>query len=282
MSDTTKPLPGRLVLLGHPVSHSLSPVFQNAALVAAGIPLTYEALDVAPSDLNAMLGLLVDARAAGNVTAPHKEAVYPWCVRRTALAERVGAVNTFWTEELPDGRVGLVGDNTDVGGFEFAVERLLERRPQVLRVGVLGAGGAAAAVCAAVERWPDSQIVLHARNRERAEQLAARFSGVVDVVPSEIDTVSGTDLLINATPLGLDGALMPIAPGMIPASVAVLDLTYRRGRTPFVKACRARGLRSDDGLPMLVEQGALAFERWFGVAPDREAMWRSIRAPESH
>ncbi len=274
-------LPGRLVLLGHPVAHSLSPVFQQAALASAGIPLTYEALDVAPADLPSMLGLLADARAAGNVTLPHKEAVYPWCARRTALAERVGAVNTFWSEEQPDGRVGLVGDNTDVGGFDFAVERLLERRPRVLRVGLLGAGGAAAAVCAAVERWSDSRVVIHARNRERAAQLAARFAGVADVVPSEMDTVDGTDLLVNATPLGLDGALMPIAPGMIPATTAVLDLTYRRGRTPFVKACRARGLRSDDGLPMLVEQGALAFERWFGVAPDREAMWRSIRAPEA-
>lgn len=267
-------LPGRLVLLGHPVVHSLSPVFQNAALAAAGIPLVYEPLDVATSDLKAMIGLLSDARAAGNVTLPHKEAVYAWCARRTAIAERVGAVNTFWTEQG-----GIVGDNTDVGGFSYAVERLLGRRPEGLRVGMLGAGGAAAAVCAAVEQWPDSRVLVHARTRERAEQLAARFAGVVTVVESEMHTVRGMDLLVNATPLGLDGALMPIAPGSIPDSTAVLDLTYRRGRTPFVKACRARGLSADDGLPMLVEQGALAFERWFGAAPDREVMWRAIRAP---
>ena len=100
-------------------------------------------------------------------------------------------------------------------------------------------------------------------------------------VSSETHTVDAMDLLVNATPLGLDGALMPIAPGMVPERTAVLDLTYRRGRTPWVKACRARGLRADDGLPMLVEQGALAFERWFGVPADREAMWRSIRVPEA-
>jgi shikimate dehydrogenase len=70
---------------------------------------------------------------------------------------------------------------------------------------------------------------------------------------------------------------MPIAPGTIPAEVAVMDLTYRRGRTPWAQACRARGLRAEDGLPMLIEQGALAFERWFGLAPDREAMWASVR-----
>jgi shikimate dehydrogenase len=172
-----------------------------------------------------------------------------------------------------------VGDNTDVGGFAFAVERLLGRRPEGLRIGMLGAGGAAAAVCAAVETWSDSRVFVHARTRDRAEQLAARFAGVAHVVDSEMHTVNGMDLLVNATPLGLDGALMPIAPGSVPDETAVLDLTYRRGRTPFVKACRARGLRADDGLPMLVEQGALAFERWFGEAPDRAAMWRSIRAP---
>jgi shikimate dehydrogenase len=71
---------------------------------------------------------------------------------------------------------------------------------------------------------------------------------------------------------------MPVAPGMIPKSVAVMDLTYRRGRTPWVSACRSRGLRAEDGLPMLIEQGALAFERWFGVPPDREAMWASVRS----
>lgn len=271
-----KDLPGRLVLVGHPVSHSLSPTFQNAALDAAGIPMRYEALDVAPTELGAMMGLLADAGAAGNVTVPHKEAVFAWCARRTPVAERAGAVNTFWTEEG-----ALVGDNTDVGGFAHAVERLLGRRPEGLRVGMLGAGGAAAAVCTAVEQWADSRVAIHARTRDRAEQLAARFPGIARVVTSEMETVLEVDLLVNATPLGLeDGALMPIAPGVIPDAVAVLDLTYRRGRTPFVKACRARGLAADDGLPMLVEQGALAFERWFGQVPDRDAMWRSIRAPE--
>lgn len=269
-------LPGRLVLLGHPVAHSLSPTFQNAALEAAAIPLIYEVLDVAPGDLKAMMGLLADARAAGNVTLPHKESVYASCTRRTALAERVGAVNTFWTEGD-----GVVGDNTDVGGFSFAVERLLGRPLAGLRIGMLGAGGAAAAVCAAVEQWPDCRVHVHSRTRDRSESLAARFAGTTTVVESEMHTVRGMDLLVNATPLGLDGALMPIAPGSIPDGTAVLDLTYRRGRTPFVKACRARGLRADDGLPMLVEQGALSFERWFGTVPDRESMWRAIRAPET-
>lgn len=265
-------LPGRLVLIGHPVSHSLSPTFQNAALAAAGIPLTYEALDVAPADLASMVGLLADARAAGNVTIPHKEAVFAQCRRRTALAERVGAVNAFWTE---DG--GLVGDNTDVGGFDFAVDRLLGRKPERLTVALLGAGGAAAAVCAAVERWSASRVLIAARTQERAQSLAARFPETCSVVRGETEAIDSADLIVNATPLGLDGALMPVSPGSVRKETAVLDLTYRRGRTPWVKACRQRGLRADDGLPMLVEQGALAFARWFGVEPDREAMWRAVR-----
>lgn len=267
-----KDLPGRLVLLGHPVTHSLSPVFQNAALQAAGIPLQYEALDVAPADLAAMVGLLADARAAGNVTIPHKEAVFGWCARRTALAERVGAVNAFWTE---DG--GLVGDNTDVGGFDAAVERLIGGRPTGLTVALIGAGGAAAAVCAAVERWPGSRVRVTSRTSARAAALAARFPERTEAVPGELDAVAGAQLVVNATPLGLEGTMMPVAPGSLTKGTYVLDLTYRYGRTPWVRICRSRGLRADDGLPMLIEQGALAFERWFGVPPDRDAMWAAVR-----
>lgn len=266
-------LPGRLVLLGHPVAQSLSPAIQNAALDAAKISLRYEAVDVVAQDLPAMLASLQRARAAGNVTVPHKESAAALCGERTPLAEKVGAVNTFWTRD--DGT--LVGDNTDVGGFDFAAQRLLERATEKITVAVLGAGGAAAAVCEAVTGWRGSRVVLHARTRTRAEELAERYAPIARVVDSVVEALDGAALVVNATPLGLDGSLMPIAPGMIPKEVAVMDLTYRRGRTPWVSSCRARGLRADDGLPMLIEQGALAFERWFGTPPDREAMWAAVR-----
>ena len=266
-------LPGRLVLLGHPVKHSLSPVFQNAAIAAAGLTARYEAVDVAPSDLAKVVASLRVDRGAGNVTVPHKETVAALCDRRTPLAERVGAVNTFWH----DATGALVGDNTDVGGFEAAARTLLNGRVEGVVVGVLGAGGAAAAVCEAVMSWPNARLLLYARTIARAASLAMRYGDRVQVVSGEVDVLSGISLLVNATPLGLDGSLMPIAPGMIPAHVAVMDLTYRRGMTPWAQACRARGLRAEDGLPMLIEQGALAFERWFGIAPDREAMWAAVR-----
>lgn len=267
-------LPGRLVLLGNPVGHSLSPLFQNAALAAAGLSLRYEAVEVVAQDLPAMLASLARDRGAGNVTVPHKEAAAALCATRTPLAERVGAVNTFWTGA--DGK--LVGDNTDVGGFDAAARRLLDRDPANITVAVFGAGGAAAAVCEAVTQWKGSRLVLHARTRERAAKLAERYKQWATVVSSEMDALEGADLLVNATPMGIEGSLMPIAPGMISKTTAVMDLTYRRGRTPWASACRARGIRADDGLPMLIEQGALAFERWFGMAPDREAMWSAVRS----
>ena len=90
--------PSRLVLLGNPVSHSLSPAFQNAALRSEGIPLTYEAIEVAAPDLGHVLTLLAEDNAAGNITIPHKEAAVALCARMSPLAERVGAVNTFWIE----------------------------------------------------------------------------------------------------------------------------------------------------------------------------------------
>ena len=254
---------------------------QRAALAAAGIEATYDAMDVAPEDLADTVELLRVNRTAGNVTVPHKEHFAALCDMLTPLALTVEAVNTFWFE--PDGR--LVGDNTDVGGFDFAARFLLNDAVEGIDVLMLGAGGSAAAVLEAVSEWPGARVTIAARTRLRAELLAERYSHcavVVDYTP-EMDTVvapaviARSALVINATPLGLDGRSMPIDPAALPLRGAVMDLTYRRGRTPWINACRARGLRAEDGSPMLVEQGALAFERWFGVPADRVAMLSAIR-----
>jgi shikimate dehydrogenase len=264
-------MPGRLVLLGHPVSHSLSPRFQDAALEAAGIPLRYEALDVPPSALAEQLASLVAQRAAGNVTLPHKEAVFAACARVSPVAQRVHAVNTFWTEGD-----ALVGHNTDVGGFDAAV-RTRFGPPGAWRVAVLGAGGAAAAVLAAVERWPGARAVLASRTAPRADALAARFGRSTERAADYAAACAGADLVVNATPLGLHDEPGPIDPAALGATARVYDLVYRRGGTQWVRLARARGLDAEDGLGMLVEQGALAFERWFGIGPDRAAMWRAVR-----
>jgi shikimate dehydrogenase len=260
-----------LVLLGHPVSHSLSPLFQNAALRAAGIPLKYEALDVAPADLRTVLRELKESKAAGNVTIPHKTAVHASCDDVSEVAGRVGAVNTFWFESGE-----LHCDNTDVAGFDGAVRALLSGEPVNARVVLLGSGGAAAAVLAAAASWQNARVAIVSRNSEKARKLARRFRDVASVETSPEKALQGATLIVNATPVGQHDDEEPVDVEMIEPTTAVFDLVYRRGGTPWVKSARGRGCRAADGLPMLLEQGALSFERWFGIEPDREAMRQSL------
>lgn len=265
--------PERLVLLGHPLGHSLSPALHNAALRAAGIPLTYEPVDVPRSVLDETLMALRRKRAAGNVTLPHKEAVGAACDRMSDTARAVGAVNTFWT--AVDG--ALVGDNTDVGGFQAAV-RALMGEPTGQTVALLGAGGAAAAVLHAMEGWQDARVRVYSRTQQRAEALVQRFTVTAELARSAEAAVAGATLVVNATPVGLKDDTVPVSIHALEDGCAVLDLAYRLGETALVKDARARGHRAIDGLTMLVEQGVLAFERWFGVTPDRGAMWDAIKA----
>lgn len=286
------PRPSRLVLLGHPVAHSLSPLFQQAALDALGIPVRYSAVDVSPAALPETLLALRAESAAGNVTVPHKVAALALCDSASETAQRVGAVNTFWT----DASGQLCGDNTDVGGFEAALAALLDDAhvpggamsrvaAQTLegrRVVVLGAGGAALAVREAVRRAPGASLVAAARRIEQArafgQPLGVRAEALALDEPSLHAVVASADVIVNTTPLGLhaDDAF-PLPPEWFGARHAVLDLTYRRdGVTPWVSACRARGIRAADGLGMLLEQGALAFERWFGVPAPRDVMRAAI------
>jgi shikimate dehydrogenase len=211
-------------------------------------------------------------RVAGNVTVPFKERMRDACDVLTPLAERVGAVNTFWVDE----HGALVGDNTDVGGFAFTVRSLVGCEPRDLTVGVLGAGGAAAAVLAAVESWPGCVAHVYNRTPERARLLCERFGSVAQPV-DDAGVIAGAQLVVNATSVGLRDDRLPLDPALLAPDRAVVDLVYRPGETAFVRAARARGLRAVDGLPMLCEQGALAFERWFERPPDRDVMWQTLR-----
>lgn len=264
--------PERLVLLGHPLGHSLSPVFQNAALEAAGLPVRYELLDVPRSVLDDTIEALRRTRSAGNVTTPYKEAVRAACDRLTDTAQAVGAVNTFWT--AVDG--ALVGDNTDVGGFQAAVDKLLGAKRPGEVVAIIGAGGGAAAVLHAIEGWEDARVQLYSRTHHRAEELVQRFKVPSEVVPRAEEAVAGATLVVNASPVGLRDDTVPVGVHALPRDAAVIDLAYRIGETTFVRDARARGLKALDGLTMLIEQGAIAFERWFGIRPDRDLMWKAV------
>lgn len=263
--------PSRLVLLGHPVSHSLSPLLQNAALAACALPQRYEALDVASDDLPTLLAGLQVERAAGNVTIPHKGDMWSLAVRRSPLAERVGAVNTFWFDDAE-----LVGHNTDVSGVEAAIAALRPQGVRGARCALLGAGGSAAAVLVAFDALGCTDIHVWSRTRARIEILAAQTGVRVAQCDSAEDAVRGATLVVNATPVGLHDDAMPVSPAAIDTNAAVLDLVYRREETSLVKACRARGVASEDGLRVLVEQGAAAFTCWFGIEAPRAAMWASL------
>ena len=180
-------------------------------------------------------------------------------------------MNTFWFE-----RGELIGDNTDVAGFDAAARQLLQHVPAGLTSGLLGAGGVAGAVLTAIESWPQCRVLVSNRTPERAVSLCARFSSFAQ--PADVDAVAReADLVVNATTIGLRDSEFPIDPARLRPTAMALDIVYRRGETPWVHAVRARGLRAIDGLVMLIEQGAAAFERWFGFPPDRDVMWRSVQ-----
>ncbi|HEY2162366.1 MAG TPA: shikimate dehydrogenase [Gemmatimonadaceae bacterium] len=267
-----RPPPERLVLLGHPVAHSRSPQMHNAALAAAGIHARYETLDVPPEHFDSTVRDLVRQGAAGNVTIPHKERMYAACATLSPMARRVEAVNTWWVD---DGGA-LAGDNTDVGGVHEAVRRLFDAAtiPPNVKVGLLGAGGAAAAVVAAVESWPAATVRVYNRTGARARALCERFSAFAQST-DDARSLADADLLVNATSIGMRDDATPFDAATLGDDARVLDLVYRRGGTPLVRAARERGLVAADGLAMLVEQAALAFERWFGVTPDRRTMWHA-------
>lgn len=266
-------MPGRLVLLGHPVAHSLSPVMQNAALYAAGITLSYEALDVVPDALSDTLDSLAAEGAGGNITVPHKESAARKMSQLSPIAARVGAINTFRT--LHSGE--LVGDNTDVAGFTAFVKHVIGEIPQGARLAVVGSGGAARAVLAAVETWKDAGVTVYARRLDAARELVERFNSFARAESLSLDNMLDCDIVVNATTVGLEDESLPVPLEMLPQQAAVLDLVYRPGETAWVRAARESGRVASDGLPMLVEQGAASFEIWFNMLPDREAMWKAVK-----
>lgn len=261
----------RLVILGHPITHSYSPVFQNAALRHAQIPITYAPLDVAPEDLERVLVDLAATQAGGNVTIPHKEAVAARA-HCTPLAQRVGAVNTFWHV---DGE--LHGHNTDVEGVVAAVTAAYGADLAGVSCAVLGAGGAAAAVLVALDAMGSRSIQMAARTPLRAVDVARRVDVAVHVASSPDEAVQNAAIVMNTTPVGLYDASMPVVPSALASGAVVIDLICRPQQTAFVHACTRAGHVAIDGTVMLLEQGAAAFECWFGIEAPRDIMANALR-----
>ena len=264
-----------LVLLGDPVGHSLSPVIQNAACAEAGVDGVYVAVRCAAGDLEGFMKGLSRAGGGGNVTIPHKEKAAAVVDVPSDAVRRTGACNAFWGGE--DGRVH--GDNTDVDGFRRALRNFLHGSTSGIRVLLLGAGGAARATLMGLLEEGAEEVVLLNRSTERARAVARRIGGQRARVVRLAEQVRGQsfDLVVNATSLGLSPSDPVPFDFEIPDRVgAAMDLVYGPQPTPFMKAAEEYGVRVINGGDMLVQQGAVAFERWWGREAPLEAMSRAL------
>ena len=259
-----------VALLGNPVAHSFSPVIQNTAFREAGVDGVYVVLRCDEVEMIGFMRGLGAAGAGGNVTLPHKEKAASVLDSPTEAVRRTGACNTFWGENG-----NLCGDNTDVEGFTRALQHFLGDSPTGFRVLLLGAGGAArAALMALLDDGVDDVLIMN-RSVERARAVARRLGGARTRVAEDISEVEGGefDLVVNTTPLGLSqDDELPIDLERLSRVGRVMDLVYGAHSTRFVMAAERLGTRAVDGGEMLVQQGAVAFERWWGQPAPVDAM----------
>ncbi|HUZ76695.1 MAG TPA: shikimate dehydrogenase [Chloroflexota bacterium] len=255
----------RLGVVGYPLAHTLSPAIHKSALAQLGFEATYEACETAPPALGSLLADLRRPEWLGlNVTLPYKQLVMPELDDLTAEAREIGAVNTI---HHTAGR--LRGANMDARAFladvEAAFGSLAGRR-----VAVLGAGGAALAVCHALRRGPEV-VWLWARRAEQAAALAAHTGGAVRA--AELPRVARAEMVINCTSAGLHQGESPVPAEALPPGVLLYDLIYNPATTRLMEAAQAQGGRAVNGLGMLVRQAALALEMWTGRMPALEEMF---------
>jgi shikimate dehydrogenase len=263
-------MPKRVVLLGHPVSHSLSETLQRAAFAAAGIDATYEPVDTPtlalPEAIEALRG---EDYLGASISVPHKDRVVPMLDRLTDEAQRTGAVDTV----TKDGGQ-LIGHNTEVLGFRPALDALVGNQKMPKAAVVLGAGGGARAVVQTLIGVGFLSVVVFNRHLHRAERLVkhfARSSSHMDlrakpwhesVIEAEL---AKTDILVNASSVGRDPAESPLAAELLPPEILVLDLHCVPQETKLMKDAVAAGAtRVMNGDVMLVGQSARAFELWTG------------------
>ncbi len=262
-------------VIGWPVKHSRSPKLHGYWLNRYGIDGAYRTEEVAPADFAAFLGSLQSKGYVGaNVTIPHKEAALA-LTKPDARARNVGVANTVWFE---DGE--LRSTNTDVEGFIGALDAAAPGWDQRTRTAlVVGAGGAGrAAVYGLIERGIKTIYVAN-RTYERAAELADHFGPSVKPAQwADIATLlPASDLLTNATQLGMDGQLpLDLDVRLLPTGAVVSDIVYVPLKTPLLAAAEARGFATSNGLDMLLYQAVRGFELWFGVRPEVTAEQRAM------
>ena len=270
----------RVVLVGHPVAHSLSGAMQQAAFDDQGIDATYELWDrapmVLPETVNELRG---DEFLGANITIPHKERIVPLVDRLTEDAHATGAVNTITKEGKR-----LVGHNTDVPGFRVALDKLVGKQKMPRTAVVLGAGGGARAVVFGLITEGFQRIIVFNRHLHRAESLVKHFGRTAahmelrampwheSIIESEL---AKAKVVVNATSIGLTDDQTPVPGELLPPELLVLDLIYQRTR--FLREAEAAGATVQDGELMLLHQGAAAFTLWTGKTAPLDLMQKKLK-----
>jgi len=278
-----------LGVLGDPVAHSLSPKIQNAALEACRIDMQYGRFQISSDELGEALKLVRTLDfVGGNLTVPHKIAACRFMHELDDNARRVGAVNTIKLENAK-----LRGYNTDGKGFARAIRQEFAVDLRDLRVMLLGTGGAARAIAMQCAKENCERLVIANRTFEKGQQLAEElrdyFAGPrvlgpvarLQAIPWEESSIrfqiAHLDLIVNATPLGLNRSdPSPIPARLLAPHLMIYDTVYGDSRTAFVSAAVEAGARAANGLAMLMHQGALAFEIWFEREAPIEVMRQAL------
>lgn len=267
----------RACIIGWPVEHSRSPLIHGTWLKQYAIDGEYRREAVKPENVSEFLSSLAANGYVGcNVTVPHKEAAFQAADVKLPAAEAVGAANTLWIE---DGQ--LYATNTDTYGFMAYLGKKephwLQGEPKVV---VLGAGGAARAIIFGLLESGQHEIHLLNRTEARAQAVATHFGNRVSVHQWDRrqNVMKGARLVINTTSLGMnDASTLDVDLSHVDPKCVVCDIVYTPLETTFLQAAKALGLKTVDGLGMLLHQAVPGFEKWFGVRPDvTEALYQAI------
>lgn len=277
LKDTTK----KACVIGFPIHHSKSPILHNYWVKQYGLDACYVAESIPPEDLSNFLDRVRSGAAflrGGNATIPHKEHLLAQADQADETATVLGAANTFWVD------AGLLHvTNTDVYGFLANLDDGAVNWDKAKSAGentaiILGAGGAARAVIYGLIQRGFKTIILANRTVSRAQNLADHFADITKsngctITPMSLSDAeahqSDADILVNTTSLGMVGqAALNFQIDELPVSAVVTDIVYTPLETGLLKAARARGLKTVDGLGMLLHQAVPGFEKWFGVRPE--------------
>lgn len=276
--------PARLAIFGDPVAKSASPFLQNAALRERGYEFQYVRIQVAPENLSDAFSALPKAGFLGcNLTMPHKQAAFTLVNEVSKEAQLMGAINTV---AVRDGR--LLGFNTDGPGFAAAIQEEFGIPLSSLRVLILGgAGGAGRAITVqcALEKCPSITIAnrSYEKGKRLAEEIANRLGTPITSIPLDqgaiLKALESTDLIVNATPLGMkEGDPSPLPDNLLKSDHLVYDTVYNGGTTALIKQAKDANSKDANGLTMLLHQGAKAFEIWFNEPAPLEVMRTALKS----